>query len=277
MIKKRGILFCTILFIMLCYSSTLLMAEGEKEKSKPLFPLLRDKIPKDIQLPLPFGISVFTHLQLQDFGLEQANITGLPIPAELLENVIIDNTAYVFAVRADLWLFPFLNLYVLGGYTQGSAEVSFPPEAAVIFPIDMSGSYDWGGSLLGFGGVAAVGYGKIFLTLDINYSLVWIDLVDTSTSAWSISPRIGYRFPKFEVWVGAMYQFLDKDHQGTMELDSIIIPELQYNITLIGTKGWNTLMGINIPLMDRKLNLSLEGGFGKRIHIAVILGYRFNI
>ena len=183
MIKKKVILLVIVLFIMLCFSSTLLIASEEKAKSKSLFPLLRDKIPEDIQLPQPFGISFFTHLLVQDFMLEQANISGLPIPEELLKNVIIDNTAYVFAARADLWMFPFLNLYVLGGYTQGSAEVFLPVDSSAIFPIDMSGTYDWRGSLLGFGGLLAVGYGKFFLTLDTNYSIVWIDLLDDSAGA----------------------------------------------------------------------------------------------
>lgn len=277
MIKKIGILLVIVLFIMLCFSSNLLMASEEKAKTKSLFPLLRDKISEDIQLPRPFGISFFTHLQVQDFMLKQANISGLPIPGELLENVIVDNTAYVFAARADLWMFPFLNLYVMGGYTKGSAEVFFPVDSSIIFPIDMSGTYDWGGRLLGFGGVLAVGYGKFFLTLDTNYSIVWIDIIENRAGAWSISPRIGYRFPRFEVWIGAMYQFHDKDHQGTIELDNPLIPELQFDISLTGNKGWNTLLGINFPLMNRHLTLSLEGGFGKRIHFAAILGYRFDI
>ena len=74
-----------------------------------------------------------------------------------------------------------------------------------------------------------------------------------------------------------MYQFHDKDHRGTIKLDNLFIPELQYDISLTGNKGWNTLLGINFPLMNRHLTLSVEGGFGKRIHIAAILGYRFDI
>ncbi len=246
-----------------------------------VLPLLGDLIPPEYRadMPLPFGLTLggVWMSQVLPLGDVQLSLGGVPIPLGLLGTSSVRTSSNAKGVRADAWLFPFLNVYVMGGKVSGEAteitiESSGPSSVAVLFPLSVS----YEGSVYGFGLTPAVGYRGVFATYDLNWSWSTTDVQDTSTRVFNQGPRVGVSFGdrrlQGAIYAGAMHQSLSLRQRGAIALPGGI--SLAYDVAAQPASAWNLLAG-GVLAVSRHLTLDIEHGFGKRSHTIVGLGGRF--
>ena len=142
-------------------------------------PLLRDEaVKRGIELPLPFGAGlVYYHLSrsiaISDVrvGRNGAPPTSVSDFARLSARADVDN----LNLKADAWILPFLNVYMIVGYVWNTSEttidVTLPPllpggptrQRQLTVPTSVEGS------VAGVGLTLAGGYGPFFMVYDANF------------------------------------------------------------------------------------------------------------
>ncbi|WP_318469156.1 TonB-dependent receptor [Photobacterium leiognathi] len=251
------------------------------------------------ELPKPIGFNLSYMALEQSIDVTSIGFNGLNLPS-FVRNIDMQaeqgkQTSEVLTLRADMWLFPFLNLYVLGGKMTGTSETAVNYDVAIkpLFPnrpdhhikgrID-NFKLDLDGYLYGGGVVLAGGYKQIFGLVDISYTETELTVIDGSISAWVISPRIGYDFYQqrlpLRVWGGAMYQNVEQSLSG--KLSDLNLPPFIENIAKNGTfhieqqlsTPWNPILGMQYQI-NPNLYLLAEAGFGDRTSLFTSIDFRF--
>ncbi|WP_370547058.1 hypothetical protein [Edwardsiella tarda] len=265
-------------------------------------------------LPEPFGINVnymnmrqnivvdsisFSGLEIPSFS---PALPGIPLPSDFI-NIKVGNTrqqSKTETIKLDAWLFPFMNIYGVVGHTRGSSlskiDVLLRDGQTLYSNIDFKLNFK--GTTYGAGTVFAGGYGNWFGLVDMNYTQTRFDILDGSIDAFTLSPRVGYRFTtpgidtiglpngKLSLWVGSMYQDVQQEFKGNIN-DLSMPSELQGMIGWVNTKGqgrfdvrqhlsspWNVLIGAQYEI-TRNFNLTSEVGFAERNSFFIAGEYRF--
>ncbi|WP_318476457.1 TonB-dependent receptor [Photobacterium leiognathi] len=239
------------------------------------------------ELPKPIGFNLSYMALEQSIDVNSIDLKGLPIwvPELDMQAEQGSQTSEVLTLRADMWLFPFLNLYVLGGKMTGTSETAVNVHNKFLgdYRID-NFKLDLDGYLYGGGVVLAGGYKQIFGLVDISYTETELTIIDGSISAWVISPRIGYDFYQqglpLRVWGGAMYQNVEQSLSG--KLSDLNLPPFIENIAKNGTfhieqqlsTPWNPILGMQYQI-NPNLYLLAEAGFGDRTSLFTSIDFRF--
>ncbi|SRR5471030_240914 len=280
-----------------------------KPSDPPLLPFWGEEArAKGYDLPETYGIGINYMNMRQNIDVDSISFSGLalgrvPIGPDMFK-IGVGNTreqSKTETMRLDAWVLPFMNVYGLLGYTKGSSVSkvgvsvlgSKPPSLQNLdFKLDFKGTtYGVGTTLVG-------GYDNWFTSVDMNYTQTQFDILDGSINAFTLSPRIGYRFTtpaiaglntpqgKVDVWVGSMYQDVQQEFKG--DLSNLNMPaELQPMINLVNQSGngrfdvkqhlqspWNVLLGTQYEL-TRSFNITTEFGFANRNSFMVAAEYRF--
>lgn len=259
---RTGVYF--ILLFLLC---PLTVSAADTPRETSVFPLLRHIVPEEQRenLPRPFGLSYIYHTQNQMFGMEYVSLGGVELPEGAVQSVKINPVSYTHSVRADLWLFPFLNVFLVAGKTHGGADVRFdfpqyPPELVTDYQFDR-----W---VLGPGATMALGYGGFFLSVTGSAAIIISESTEPASNL-VFQGQFGYSFPLFNLWAGLMYQDTDPNQAGMLG------DNIEYKAVLAREDKWNTLIGFRIPLMNKRTELILQQGFGERIQTTVTMTARF--
>ena len=153
--------------------------ENQVKPLQEVLPFWGKKLREDgYQLPLPMGVGINTIVMRQTNKLSEFNllIDKESIPYDL-QVYNVQSTDVNVTFRPDLWIFPFLNIYGVIGYTSGSIKpaVLIPGisyEDPILGDVDISESFvisetiEYEGQTLGFGSTLAGGYKSMFFTLD---------------------------------------------------------------------------------------------------------------
>jgi len=107
-----------------------LQAEPEPAGRQPthtsLLPLGAGRLSESdrAELPLPIGLSFDYFDTTETMLLRNASVSinGQPIPSGMLNLESLVTVSFDHSVRADVWLLPFLNLYLAGGTFSGTAK-----------------------------------------------------------------------------------------------------------------------------------------------------------
>lgn len=206
-----------------------------------------------------------------------------------------------------------MNIYALVGKTRGSSHSTVSVDASpsngpigfIIHGMNESGdlknldfSLRFHGTTYGAGTVLAGGYGNWYGLMDINYTRTDFNILDGHTDAFTLPPRVGYRFTtpgidslslpsgKLGVWVGTMYQDVQQTFRGKLS-DLNIQASFGGLMTLADQNGngrfevkqhlhspWNLLAGASYEI-TRNVNVTAEVGFAKRNSVLVSAEYRF--
>ncbi|ALR75887.1 hypothetical protein [[Enterobacter] lignolyticus] len=297
-------------------------SDEEKTETGSTFPIWGDEArARGYEIPLPFGINLNYMNIRQDIGVDSIMFSGLklgdhPIPSDMFK---IDaghtrESSKTETLRMDMWVFPFLNIYGLYGYTKGSSvsTVSVDADPTKFTGInriiagsvhrlyqqgslqDIDFTLDFKGRTWGTGATLAGGYGNWFALVDTNYTRTDFDILDGNISALTVSPRVGYRF-SFEgisgpshlsLWVGSMYQDVQQEFKGNLS-DLQMPAELQPLINAVNKDGdgkfavkqhlkspWNMLVGAQYEV-TRNFNVLTEFGFNERNSFFISGEYRF--
>ena len=251
------------------------------------------------ELPKPIGFNLSYMGMQQGINVDSIALNNLKVGQPFLDKLIdkyadIEMEAEpgkqvtnVVTLRADVWLFPFLNLYALAGKLDGYSETdvnvsvglkntSKPLMTTKIdsFQLDLDG-YTFGGGL-----VLAGGTGNWFSLVDASFTQTTLTVVDGTIDAIVVSPRVGYDFHQtgwpLRVWVGGMYQNVEQYLTGSIaDLGgSFAGLEGQFEVKQHLTSPWNSLAGFQYQLSPSWYVLG-EAGFGERQSFFVSLDGRF--
>jgi len=264
--------------------------DPQVEKVEPIttaVPLLGDAArEKGISLPLPFGLSAtYTYIE-QNMVVKNLRLNGRPLGIDIKDAKTVSHTA---VLRGDFWMFPFLNLYGLIGYTAGETTPKIKLSSGET--VGQSVSYDrlaWG-----VGATAAGGWKAYFLTLDTNYTSGAIQsekgqIGERALGSITFSPRLGSTFSSGHfgtgaLWVGSMFLDTTEEIRDTVDLGSLDpnLPvtvgqrELSYRLKVTPKDPWNLLLGGSWQI-DQRWSLTAElGGVFDRFQAMGNLMFRF--
>lgn len=206
-------------------------------------------------------------------------------------------------LKLDSWVFPFMNVYGLYGYTKGTSktvlnDVSIDFGFPVSLAKDEMFELDFKGKTYGAGFTLAGGYNQFFGTFDLNYTKTDLDILDGDIKALVISPRVGYEFvfsplvsgqgnTKLQVWTGAMYQDITQRFRGDVnklnlpgklndflsgDLDGI--GNIKFDVEQHLAHKWNQTVGARLEV-TRNFNVITELGFNNRNSFFVSGEFRF--
>lgn len=308
--------------LLLLSGHALAVADTEANSESSTFPIWGDEArARGYSIPLPFGVNLSYMNMRQNVDVDSITFSGLKlgthaIPTDMF-NIDVGSTrerSKTENLRLDMWVFPFLNVYGLIGYTKGSSvsnvSVDADPSlytgidriiASSVHNLNRSGDLkdidfqlDFKGQTYGAGFTLAGGYKNWFGLVDTNYTRTDFDILDGEISALTVSPRVGYRFElqgisgpsHLSLWVGAMYQDVQQEFRGSLS-DLHMPAQLQPLINTVNkddqgrfdvkqhlTSPWNTLLGAQYEI-TQNFNVLTEIGFNERNSFFVAGEYRF--
>jgi hypothetical protein len=241
---------------------------------------------KGFDLPLPFGLGLtYTYIH-QNMVISDVKIEGRQLKLKLPDAPTTTSTG-VF--RADVWLFPFLNVYGLVGETAGTTEPS------VVFSNGkvLGSTVDYNRPSYGAGMTLAGGYKDFFLTLDANWTTGPIvssekgQIGDEPIQSITIAPRFGILMSSGKLgigslWIGGMClkatsEIHDKIDLSEHRLLARLIGEdsLDFSVHVEPKDQWNLLMGGNWEFNKRWSATAEVGGVLDRFHVITALMFRF--
>lgn len=283
------------------------------EESHSVLPFLGDEARKrGYELPEPFGVNINYMNMRQNINVDSINFNGLSLGGHSLDNAFninVGNTrerSKTETLKLDAWLLPFMNVYGLIGYTDGHSVsqigVGIKGPRKYRYPANLQNlafQLDFKGTTYGVGTTLVGGVGNWFTAVDANYTQTQFDILDGSIDAFTLSPRVGYRFTtpgvqalhlpsgKLNLWVGSMYQNVQQEFRGNLNDLTMPSTALQQMVNLANKEGkgrfdvkqhlqspWNVLVGTQYEL-TRNFNITTEIGFAERNSFFVAGEYRF--
>ncbi|MGF1683854.1 hypothetical protein [Photobacterium minamisatsumaniensis] len=262
-------------------------------------------------LPKPYGFSVSYMDMSNPITVNSINLIGHPVLEALdVDANHADFTGSNITFRGDVWVFPFMNVYGILGYTQGTSKArinsvscdhaSVPglgnkalcrlldsvggelPDTAM-FELDMDGG------TYGIGTTLAGGVGNWFALLDMNYTYTSISAIDGNIKTFVAAPRVGYRWEygggrELRVFTGAMYQDVQQYLSGDLKslglpsaLERVIdelAPDGKFEVSQSADEKWNGVVGFQYAF-NRDWDVLMEAGFGPRETLFFAVSRRF--
>lgn len=295
----------------LIINSKYTFAEDQKIKALPFCNQKQKK--KGNSTPNPFGISIHSFFYDQAYyGTElklvsQLKVTADSIPVVIRIDSMYQNTSVMElkgSIRPNIWLFPFLNIYGIIGYTAGQVnpdiqvpyfyvEVIDGNDTLFTQRIDTSFSITerptFHGPSFGAGATLSLGISRFFLIVDYNFTMSNPLQVDGKLYSHLLSPKLGILFGnksnqfKGALWAGAMYFHNDQFFSGEIDvrdiskdLEPIIGRYVQYSGDIKAYDGqeWNFVLG-GSWIFNKHSNLSLEAGVYPRYQATLSYNYSF--
>ncbi len=249
---------------------------------------------KGYQIPYPFGIGINAYSARQPVNIQDLQLARHGPPRSVtnfLQINTVDTSQQNVSAKFDVLVFPFLDVYVLGGYTTGTTKglIQIPedPILGIIEPQVLQLNAKFSGPTYG-AGITLQGGGKVSdwhdLTaigvIDWNRTQTTLTfenesvIADTKPVASVFSARVGLHGTVGNsngaaIWVGAMYQNIQQEVAG-----SVANTDLQFIVIQSPQKPWNTLLG-GLFEFGKDGYVLFEGGVGARKSILAAAVYRF--
>ncbi len=179
-------------------------------------------------LPLPFGVAGSFFYGNRDIDVDSIDIDirNISLNLDSFVSAEVESEEKNWAMRFDAWILPFLNIYLLGGYTEQHSDVNFELgklNVPLTLKLDLDGTTFGGGTTL------VGGYKQYYLALDANYTFTDMegDLIGTSkfdqtVNAILFSARLGWRTnigkTRLNLWLGGTYWGISQVIDGKVEL-----------------------------------------------------------
>jgi hypothetical protein len=230
------------------------------------------------------------HISVSD---SQVTIKRMTIPADGLTDIKVKSRELNWSMRLDAWLFPFLNLYGLIGYTREDAYagvaltplnqlrrlVGRKPSDLVDLHMKLTGAtYGAGFTLVG-------GYKNFFATYDSNYTisalrgdLPFNNILSPDVKALLNSLRLGWRSRlagyNLATWFGATYWDTTNTIKGTPRVP--VIGKIKFSVREKTSDPWSAHIGTNVEMSESfQLVLDIGSNFSGLFAVAPTLMYRF--
>jgi hypothetical protein len=230
------------------------------------------------------------HISVSD---SQVTIKRMSIPADRLTDIKVKSRELNWSLRLDAWLFPFLNIYGLIGYTREDAYAGVAvtplnqlrrllgkkPRDLVDLHMDLTGAtYGAGFTLVG-------GYKNFFATYDSNYTisalrgdLPFDNTLSPDVKALLNSIRVGWRSRiagcNVASWLGGTYWDTTNTIKGTPRVP--VIGKVKFRVREKTSDPWSAHVGTNVEMSESfQLVLDVGSNFSGLFAIAPTLMYRF--
>lgn len=260
-------------------------AQREEKAWSSFLPILGAEAERrGYELPLPLGLSIDAMGLNEPHRVRDLRLAlgaGVPqsVPRDFLRVSAVDVNALSTALRVDAWLFPFLNLYGIGGYSRGRADLGLtvlPGVQGLTKEVQLP-TLRYQGPTYGAGMLLAGGYRNWFATIDTNRTVTRLDLLDSQVDTWVVDARVGWR-QKFgnvhgSLWLGAMYQKSSETMTGSVLL-APGAPPLRFEVDQTTDAPWNLLLGTQWEI-GRHWWVLIEAGVGERKQLLGSVSYRF--
>lgn len=235
------------------------------------FPIFGTKVYKrGFDVPFPFGIMVNSFYGVQ--GIDISNIKiGVKGPngdrgPTNVDNIVkfsnVEASVLNFNIRADLWVFPFLNIYGLVSYMPYAKT-----DVTLSEPIELTAAPEQSGYSYGFGVMGAFGFGPVWMQADYNMQWAEMELLENKVFTQIIGVRMGHVFPgkkdpesNFSLWGGAMGIFLNSGTVGSIAM-SEIFPDMSEGQVLQARANYNsdvTVTPTQKQIMDEIMDKILD-------------------
>ncbi len=250
---------------------------------KQIFPFLGEKArERGKELPPPFGVMYVTNWMDSDWQFQSAAVSvgNAPwIDIQSAQDFTMDLQIKTNGVKADLWVFPFMDLMVGAGKVNVDATLGLrdipvevgvnPAQGDAIVPMTFDGNY------YSLGTVLAGAYKRLYGAADLN----WVKTSlkgDASLSAdgfWTFTaaPKIGYNAGLSQIYVGARYISKNEHYYGTVKTANGL--DLGFDVK-IKTSSWSPNFGMRTVIRQR-WEVFMESSIGARNQIAGGVGYRW--
>lgn len=232
-------------------------------------------VERNIDLPLPFGVSTFFTYMSRDVDIKDVKVSLQDVPKQSVDDFIsfeLNNKTTVAALKADMWILPFLNVYGLLGYVSTNAALDATitydriliPGPPIIIPINVNSKLQ--GSYYGIGSSLVAGVNNWFVLGDINYGYSKLSELDGKIDFWMYSTRTGFqsrlsRNIKVRTWIGGMYLSSKRTLNLSIMDDAIGMVEVEvFQETL---KPWTFQLGTSFNI-------------GKHIEVLYEVGTNFD-
>ncbi|ELF6471699.1 TPA: TonB-dependent receptor [Vibrio vulnificus] len=236
-------------------------------------------------LPKPIGFNLSYMTMEQGINVDSIDLQGL----DFIQLNADPGKQYteVLTLRADVWLFPFLNLYGLVGKLDGysttdvTLTVGFNPNKPFITHEIQDFRLDLDGYTTGFGAVLVGGYENWFALVDASFTQSRLTVIEGTIDAIVISPRVGYDFNRhgtpLRIWAGAMYQDVEQTLRGSvsdLSPSSRGLSNLKFEVQQHLQTPWNPIVGMQYQINESWYLLG-EFGFGDRQSMFFSVDRRF--
>jgi hypothetical protein len=249
------------------------------------------------ELPLPLGLCGNVFSQRANFHVPKVTVGGrggglLDIGGLIrVGNVKIEETAWTS--RLDAWILPFLDLYAVGGYVEGKADIELRPG---FLPILRSRGpkfnlkLEYGGPTVGLGGTLAGGFKPfkdrqttVFGLTDLNFTRTFLNFKNVVSSLPGVdvtvfSTRLGVRERILEhspfgevhasLWGGGMWQGVQEVMAGS------VFHAVNFRANVEAVNPWNTIVGGRLEL-GKNAVVTVEVGLGDRTSLMLEAAIRF--
>ena len=255
-------------------------------------PIGRERaLARGYELPRTFGLTAMVvgnrqKLDARDLAVAvgtAADVTGralVPVPFVTTDQIKAHNQ--VVDVKADVWLFPYLNLFASIGRATGDMDIAVKLDLAAVLPpvlcrpprdctrhLRFRAEID--NTTLTLGGMASYGDDDWFAALLASRTLSMSSRDRSDITSTDVGLRAGPRLKlpantRLALYAGANYLDLDTTVEGRLTGD-VQDPAgepltLRYRTNLRNPWIWSALVGANFDFA-RRWNLQAEQAFGK--------------
>jgi hypothetical protein len=246
-------------------------------------------------LPRAFGLMPGFYHGRRHIGVSDSQVTikRMTIPADRLTDIKVKSRELNWSMRLDAWLFPFLNIYGLIGYTREDAYagvavtplnqlrrlIGKKPSDLVDIHMALTGAtYGTGFTLVG-------GYKKFFATYDSNYTisalrgdLPFDNTLSPDVKALLNSIRVGWRSRiagyNLACWLGGTYWDTTNTIKGTPRVP--VIGTVKFRVREKTKDPWSAHIGTNVEMSESlQIVLDMGSNFSGLFAVAPTLMFRF--
>ena len=231
------------------------------------------------ELALPVGLTFGYNHQWEKLRIERLDVTldGSPpiaVPRGAVDDIRVSTSTY--ALTLDAWLLPFWNVFGVGAYSEGTADVR------VNVPPIVSGSFEQPYEVVTAGGgtTLAGGWRELFAVASANWTTQDVDILESKVHVFIASPRVGWQTSigptALSLWTGANYLHLSQHQYGKIAFD---IPgrgstDIGFDLDIREVGAWNAALGGRASL-GKRFDFVLDGGVGVRKSILAAITFRF--
>jgi len=248
---------------------------------------------KGYELPLPFGVAGSFFYGYRDIDVDSVDvdIRNISLAVDRLAHIDVKSEERNWSMRFDAWMFPFLNLYLLAGYTEQSSDVGVDlnlrtaPLLRFILPRHSSTNLDLNGTTFGGGTTLVGGYKQFYIAADTNYTVSNLkgDLTSSSTfdqtvDALLFSTRVGWRTnigtTKVNLWLGGTYWGIAQTVNGDVQIP--VLGNIDFEVEESPAHALSAHLGTHIEFTEC-FNFTFDVGanFVDMFSMVPALSYRF--
>jgi len=230
-----------------------------------IFPIWgRKAIERGFDLPAPLGLNIGVFAASQGIVISNLGVgfNGPPQPASFITFQEAKAELTNWNVRADLWVFPFLNLYGIAGTGPGHTTVH------VVEPVEFSTTADFQGENFGIGLTGAFGFRRNFVVLDWNHQWASSSLLAAPVPVNVFSTRVGRGFRlgtrarrmRGTFWVGTMLQTMKNETLGSVRLSEVVPPGMDSLFNNYQSSAWYQALSAPEQALVDNFVQRLQGG-----------------